>query len=140
MRSWSHFGLWQTLLFNRSQRYRQNHTPQNDKHVNILDLILTKADISVKKFFFYYENSNRGQLKISNHIRILHVEQEVHGDDTLCVDSVLSCDLKRQALLDKEKELNDKLHRYVQLTQFLILSFLGKTPTKRLKKKFTSIL
>jgi len=39
----------------------------------------------------------------------LHVEQEVHGDDTLAIDSVLECDTRRQDLLNKEKELNEKL-------------------------------
>jgi ATP-binding cassette subfamily F protein 3 len=51
-----------------------------------------------------------GQLKIASHIRILHVEQEVHGDDTLAIESVLQCDTKRQYLLDREKELTEKLH------------------------------
>ncbi|XP_064461320.1 ATP-binding cassette sub-family F member 3-like [Ornithodoros turicata] len=46
-----------------------------------------------------------GQLKIPSHISILHVEQEVVGDDTTALDSVLSCDEKRQRLLDEEKRL-----------------------------------
>jgi ATP-binding cassette subfamily F protein 3 len=50
------------------------------------------------------------QLKIASHIRILHVEQEVHGDDTLAIDSVLECDFKRNELLTKERELNEKLN------------------------------
>ncbi len=49
-------------------------------------------------------------MKIASHIRILHVEQEVHGDETLAIDSVLQCDTKRQYLLDREKELTEKLH------------------------------
>lgn len=60
-----------------------------------------------------------GQLKIPSHIRVLHVEQEVHGDDTIALDSVLSCDIKRQSLLDREKELNEKLHsEYVESSSF----------------------
>jgi ATP-binding cassette subfamily F protein 3 len=51
-----------------------------------------------------------GQLRIASHIRILHVEQEVHGDETLAIDSVLECDIKRQTLLQREKELNDLIH------------------------------
>lgn len=51
-----------------------------------------------------------GQLKIPTHIRILHVEQEVVGDDTAAIDSVLECDFKRQSLLDSEKELSEKIH------------------------------
>ncbi|RNA26016.1 ATP-binding cassette sub-family F member 3 [Brachionus plicatilis] len=50
------------------------------------------------------------QLKIPAHIQILHVEQEVHGDDTLAIDSVLECDEKRRTLLQKEKEITEKLH------------------------------
>lgn len=49
-------------------------------------------------------------LRIPSHIRILHVEQEVHGDDTLALDSVLSCDLIRNELLEKEKDLSDKIN------------------------------
>ncbi len=51
-----------------------------------------------------------GQLKIPSHIRILHVEQEVVGDETTAIDSVLECDLKRQTLINSEKELNEKIH------------------------------
>ncbi|XP_067945638.1 ATP-binding cassette sub-family F member 3-like [Watersipora subatra] len=47
-----------------------------------------------------------GSLKIPSHLRLLHVEQEVVGDDTLAVESVLECDTKRTALLTEEKELN----------------------------------
>lgn len=49
-------------------------------------------------------------MKIPTHIRVLHVEQEVHGDDTLAIESVLECDHRRQALLVQEKELQEKLH------------------------------
>ena len=46
------------------------------------------------------------QLKIPSHITILHVEQEVIGDDTLAIDSVLECDTKRKQLLDEEKQIS----------------------------------
>ena len=36
---------------------------------------------------------------------MLSVEQEVEGDDTLVLDSVLACDVKRATLLDEEKRL-----------------------------------
>ena len=49
-------------------------------------------------------------MKIASHIRILHVEQEVDGDDTIAIDSVLECDVRRKNLLSKEKELSEKLH------------------------------
>ncbi|KAL1417646.1 hypothetical protein MTO96_026693 [Rhipicephalus appendiculatus] len=50
-----------------------------------------------------------GQLRIPSHISVLHVEQEVVGDDTTALDSVLSCDEKRQRLLNEEKELTAKV-------------------------------
>lgn len=40
----------------------------------------------------------------------MHVEQEVHGDETLAIESVLECDVRRKDLLDKEKELSEKMH------------------------------
>ena len=35
---------------------------------------------------------SEGQLKIASHISVLHVEQEVVGDDTLAINSVLEAD------------------------------------------------
>ncbi|KAG8195230.1 hypothetical protein JTE90_027971 [Oedothorax gibbosus] len=46
-----------------------------------------------------------GQLRISSHLSVLHVEQEVVGNDTIALDSVLECDEKRQSLLEEEKRL-----------------------------------
>ncbi|KPJ01729.1 ATP-binding cassette sub-family F member 3 [Papilio xuthus] len=45
------------------------------------------------------------QLKIPSHISILHVEQEVVGDDTLALQSVLECDTIREDLIRREKEI-----------------------------------
>ncbi|KPJ07881.1 ATP-binding cassette sub-family F member 3 [Papilio machaon] len=45
------------------------------------------------------------QLKIPSHISILHVEQEVVGDDTLALQSVLECDTVREDLIRREKEI-----------------------------------
>lgn len=39
------------------------------------------------------------------------MEQEVHGDQTLAIDSVLSCDLKRNALILREKELTEQINK-----------------------------
>ncbi|XKL66256.1 hypothetical protein PGB90_009676 [Kerria lacca] len=47
-----------------------------------------------------------GQLRIPSHISVLHVEQEVIGDDTSALESVLECDILRCQLLAKEKQLN----------------------------------
>nr|XP_023019951.1 ATP-binding cassette sub-family F member 3 [Leptinotarsa decemlineata] len=51
-----------------------------------------------------------GQLRIPSHISILHVEQEVVGDDTLALDSVLECDTVREELLKKEKEISSAIN------------------------------
>lgn len=45
------------------------------------------------------------QLRIPSHISILHVEQEVVGDETPALESVLLSDTNRSKLLDREKEL-----------------------------------
>ncbi|XP_044259705.1 ATP-binding cassette sub-family F member 3 [Tribolium madens] len=49
---------------------------------------------------------SNGQLRIPSHISILHVEQEVIGDDTLAIQSVLECDTVREDLLKREKEIS----------------------------------
>lgn len=48
------------------------------------------------------------ELDVPSHINILHVEQEVMGDDTSIIQSVLDTDIERKALLDEEKELLKK--------------------------------
>lgn len=48
---------------------------------------------------------SNGSLMIPKHITVLHVEQEVVGDETLAIDSVLECDFKRTELMRREKEL-----------------------------------
>uniref|UniRef100_A0ABM5G420 ATP-binding cassette sub-family F member 3 isoform X1 n=1 Tax=Pogona vitticeps TaxID=103695 RepID=A0ABM5G420_9SAUR len=49
-------------------------------------------------------------LRIPSHISILHVEQEVAGDDTPALQSVLECDTTRESLLKEEKELTAKVN------------------------------
>lgn len=51
-----------------------------------------------------------GALKIPAHIRVLHVEQEVVGDETLAIDSVLSCDIRRNDLIELEAALTLKIN------------------------------
>lgn len=48
---------------------------------------------------------SKRQLMIPSHLSVLHVEQEVVGDDTLALQSVLECDEVRQRLLREEQEL-----------------------------------
>ncbi|KAJ8974035.1 hypothetical protein NQ317_001823 [Molorchus minor] len=51
-----------------------------------------------------------GQLRIPSHISILHVEQEVVGDNTLALESVLECDTVRADLLKREKEISTAIN------------------------------
>ncbi|XP_061575934.1 ATP-binding cassette sub-family F member 3 [Cololabis saira] len=48
-------------------------------------------------------------LRVPGHISILHVEQEVAGDDTAALSSVLESDALREALLSEEKQLNQRI-------------------------------
>lgn len=48
-------------------------------------------------------------LRIPSHISILYVEQEVIGDDTIALESVLECDTQRKNLLDREKEIQARI-------------------------------
>ncbi|KAL7991054.1 hypothetical protein Chor_014484 [Crotalus horridus] len=49
-------------------------------------------------------------LRIPSHISILHVEQEVAGDETPALQSVLECDTVREGLLKEEKELTARVN------------------------------
>ncbi|XP_065890278.1 ATP-binding cassette sub-family F member 3-like [Dysidea avara] len=51
---------------------------------------------------------SKRELRVAKHIKILHVEQEVDGDDTVALQSVLECDEERERLLAKERELTSK--------------------------------
>ncbi|KAK0414855.1 hypothetical protein QR680_011642 [Steinernema hermaphroditum] len=52
-----------------------------------------------------------GQLPVPSNISMLAVEQEVEGDDTLVVDSVLACDTRREDMLRRRKEIQDALEK-----------------------------
>ncbi|NXS74945.1 ABCF3 protein, partial [Pandion haliaetus] len=49
-------------------------------------------------------------LRIPSHISILHVEQEVAGDETPALQSVLECDTTRESLLREERDLTVKVN------------------------------
>ncbi|GAA5947855.1 hypothetical protein JCM3765_001111 [Sporobolomyces pararoseus] len=49
------------------------------------------------------------EVNIPQHISILYVQQEVIGDDTPALESVLQADVHRTRLMAEEKELNEKL-------------------------------
>ena len=46
---------------------------------------------------------------IPGHLSILHVEQEVVGDETIALQSVLESDTVRESLLAEEISINKKL-------------------------------
>ncbi|KAK3725324.1 hypothetical protein QZH41_012014, partial [Actinostola sp. cb2023] len=48
---------------------------------------------------------SKRELFVPSHISILHVEQEVVGDDTVALESVLECDKERHELLKEERTL-----------------------------------
>ncbi|XP_056139288.1 ATP-binding cassette sub-family F member 3 [Lampris incognitus] len=48
-------------------------------------------------------------LRVPAHISILHVEQEVAGDDTRALQSVLESDTMREGLLNEERQLNARI-------------------------------
>ncbi|KAI7904787.1 P-loop containing nucleoside triphosphate hydrolase protein [Cokeromyces recurvatus] len=52
----------------------------------------------------------RREIAVPQHISILYVEQEVHGDDTLAIDMVLRADVWREHLLEKERDLTAKIN------------------------------
>jgi len=51
------------------------------------------------------------QLVIPSHLTVLHVEQEVVGDDTPAIQSVLESDVVRESLLKEERELNTRIEK-----------------------------
>lgn len=52
---------------------------------------------------------SRRELNIPNHITILHVEQEIRGDETLALQSVLDADVWRKSLLHEETTINERV-------------------------------
>jgi len=51
------------------------------------------------------------QLIIPSHITVLHVEQEVVGDETPAIQSVLESHTVRENLLKEEKDLNERINK-----------------------------
>lgn len=65
------------------------------------------------------------QLRIPSHVSLLHVEQEVVGDDTPALQSVLQCDFVREGLLQHEREITAAINSgYVACEQQLGMSLL----------------
>lgn len=51
----------------------------------------------------------RRELNIPKHITILHVEQEITGDDNSALQSVLDADVWRKQLLSEESKINERI-------------------------------
>lgn len=54
------------------------------------------------------------EVPIPTHISVLYVEQEIAGDETTALDSVLRADVWRHKLMTEEAEINDKLEKLEQ--------------------------
>ncbi|KAK6457501.1 ATP-binding cassette family, regulator of translational elongation [Scheffersomyces xylosifermentans] len=52
---------------------------------------------------------SRRELNIPKHITILHVEQEIRGDDTPALQSVLDADVWRKSLIQEEQKINERI-------------------------------
>ncbi|OUM54065.1 hypothetical protein BVG19_g3408 [[Candida] boidinii] len=52
---------------------------------------------------------SKRELNIPKHITILHVEQEITGDDTPALQSVLDADVWRKQLLMEESKINERM-------------------------------
>lgn len=65
-----------------------------------------KRSIGLMQCLMWFYLTYSGQLRIPSHISVLHVEQEVVGDDTPALESVLECDTVREELLRKEHEIS----------------------------------
>jgi len=59
-------------------------------------------------------------LRVPAHLSVLHVEQEVAGDDTVALDSVLECDIKRNALLAEEKQIMARLQATTNAARYCV--------------------
>ncbi|KAK6461960.1 ATP-binding cassette family, regulator of translational elongation [Scheffersomyces coipomensis] len=52
---------------------------------------------------------SKRELNVPKHITILHVEQEIRGDDTTAIQSVLDADVWRKSLLQEEQKLGERI-------------------------------
>lgn len=95
-------GLGKTTLLRMISRY-----------YNIFTILYSVFKYRVL-YFIWYINYSSKQLRIPSHIRVLHVEQEVAGDETSALESVLECDQERSMLLSKEAELQAAIEKDVK--------------------------
>ncbi|KAG7662579.1 GCN20 [[Candida] subhashii] len=60
---------------------------------------------------------SRRELSVPKHITILHVEQEIRGDDTPALQSVLDADVWRKSLLQEESKINERIAELEKLRE-----------------------
>ncbi|AMD19883.1 HCL268Wp [Eremothecium sinecaudum] len=58
---------------------------------------------------------SRRELNVPKHISILHVEQEVRGDENTVLQSVLDADVWRKRLLHEEEKINERMQEISKL-------------------------
>lgn len=58
---------------------------------------------------------SRRELNIPKHITILHVEQELRGDDTPALQAVLDADVWRKSLLQEEQKITERIEEIEEL-------------------------
>ncbi|CUM49840.1 Protein GCN20 [Debaryomyces fabryi] len=58
---------------------------------------------------------SRRELNVPKHITILHVEQEIRGDDTSALQSVLDADVWRKSLLLEEAKISERISEIEKL-------------------------
>lgn len=58
---------------------------------------------------------SRRELNVPKHITILHVEQEIRGDDTSAIQSVLDADVWRKNLLGEEQKIAERIQEIEKL-------------------------
>lgn len=58
---------------------------------------------------------SRRELNIPKHITILHVEQELRGDDTPALQAVLDADVWRKSLLQEELKITERIEEIEEL-------------------------
>ncbi len=99
-------GLWTALRFGRKEWTREDDAVENDCPVSFQcsHSENTNSFVVIPKWISHLSLTSK-QLKIPAGISVLHVEQEVTGDDTPAIESVLEADTVRTALLAKEKSL-----------------------------------
>ena len=98
------------LSLNYGRRYGLVGRNGNDRHLPCLAMVVNVTNAlvlvctGVGKSTLLRSVANR-ELRLPSHVTVLHVEQEVIGDDTVVLESLLECDVERAELLKREQQL-----------------------------------